>query len=284
MEEYDVIDAGVDYLTCTGSASGSALVLDQYASEYLREKRDAGETIRPASRFGFSGLRSDHFFTGLNDHGSIVIVSGAECGPLANDLILRSDNVSRIDLQVTLWCGGEQPHLGCELNSRTRAYLSQHKSRSTCGVRVEYPRGETFTFNKRVSDFHARVYDKATQGKLGPARTVWRYEIELKRKPALAAAYTLLRQSCPATWTTHRVHQLLTARHVDCAFKPDGAPQPGDLQIFRAQSDRLGWFRNQVSHSISKAIKRDGLPATLDALGLAHLLTANANDPEGHNE
>src|SRR4029450_7540547 len=127
MRIFPVVDAGVDYLTVTGAAASKALGLYDFAEQLLHEKRNAGQYVRPAFRFGFRGLRSEHIFTGVNDHGSIVVVSGAECVPLASELITRSDNVARIDFQVTIATGTEAPLLANELYRRTRAHYAQHR-------------------------------------------------------------------------------------------------------------------------------------------------------------
>jgi len=272
------MDAGADYLSVTAKAAGNAFRLGAFADEVLRQKQDAGEKVSPASRFGFRGLRSDHMFTGVSDHGALVVVSGAECGPLAQQLITRCDNVSRLDLQVTVWTHGEQPHLGLDLYRYTRANYHQHSTRRSCGVTTQHPAGEMFTLGKRISDVYCRVYDKAAESNLGPSRTVWRYEVEFKRKAALTVANRLALQECPPSWVTHQVHQVFSDRAVECTFEPIGPRQAGDLLFHHQKPDHLAWFRNMVQYSISKAINVHGLPATLESLGLSRLLPANAQD------
>lgn len=284
MDQHEVMNAGVDYVTVSGRASGNALSLERWASDVLAQKRIAGERVRPAIRFGFRGHCSDHLFSGSNETGSVVIISGPECVPLAGEAITRSDNVSRLDLQTTVWCHGEQPHLGCELYSRTRARYAQSRTKRTCGLLQMHPKGQTFTLGKRISDCYGRVYDKATEAHLGPPRTVWRYEFELKRKVAQRLAHAYVNSGCSSSWVTAQVHSLYSVRGVDPTFRPASAHEDVDLCFLRAPSARLRWFRESVRPAVATAIKTQGLGATLKALGLDHLLNSELDQQEGHNE
>jgi hypothetical protein len=284
MELYDVIDAGVDWLTVTAKRGGKFAALLDYGYERLSEKREAGQMFQPASRFGFHGHKTDHFFAGLSDHGALVVVSGAECVPLANDLILRADNVSRLDLQVTVSCGGEQPHLALDAFRFARADYAQHRTRRALAVRTEWPTGETFTFGKRISDVYGRLYDKATQANLGEPRTVWRYEVELKNRASKQISQVIARELPPASFAIARVHRIFSDRGVPCSFSPGGAHCVNELSFPWKPTDHLRWFRETVSRSVSKSVNRYGMDHTLEALGLSHLILTAGSQRGTHHE
>jgi hypothetical protein len=282
MEAFPIVDAGVDYLSVTASAQGGALRLDQYANEVLYEKRESGQRIRPDSRFGFRGLRSEHFFTGVSDHGCIVVVSGAECVPLAAELITRCENVTRMDFQVTVSCGRRAPLLAGELYSRARANYAQHRTRRSLNLQVCYPSGATLSVGKRISDWYGRVYDKATQARLGPAGSFWRYEVELKRKPARAAAIALVDSGSPTPHVIERVWTMFNDRQVYPAFTMEPSGLANHPLFPHVPSNSLRWFNDTVRYSVSKAVRRHGLAVTLRALGLDTVVQPMDQRQEGH--
>lgn len=278
MYQFTLLNAGIDWLTATATASGNAFALERWSDEVLMLERDAGVPTTPASRFGYHGRSTDHFFAGVNDHGAMVVVSGMACVPLAENCIRVCDNVSRMDVQATLWTSGEEAPLASETYAALKARYEQHHTNRALGLHLNWPNGEMVTLGKRVSDCYGRIYDKASEAKMGPARTIWRYEVELKRKPALSTALAAPFGDGQVAWASNFVHRWFTGRGVDCPWSILEGRQAGDSLFTHVPSDQLAWFRKTVRHSVAKSVRRHGLPLTLEALGLSHLLEGKAHD------
>lgn len=278
MDSYRIVDSGIDWITATGDAMGNAGALAAVGYQVLKDKRDAGFEVKLASRFSFRGFASDHFFVGDNDHGACVIVSGSECVPLGAKIIRAADNVSRLDLQVTVSTGIERPYLALDHYRMLRALYVQNSTRRNVSIIQNYPVGETLMLGKRTSDCYGRIYDKGVESKTAAARSLWRYEVELKRKPAAQVALQHVFSDRPLSDVSSFVHQWFTARGCAPRWAPEVDRQAGEPLFHSHTSRYLPWFRDSVRHSVRKAITLHGLVPVVEALGLDELL------PEGMHE
>jgi hypothetical protein len=131
------------------------------------------------------------------------------------------------------------------------------------------PEGETINLGKRSSDQYARLYDKATEARMGDARSVWRYEVEYKRRQAGAIA-TRLRGNAPAEMVALKVvHEHFSARGVSPVFTPDPTFCPQKPFFTSENRNVLTWFEQSLSITVRRAVNRHGLERVLEALGLA---------------
>lgn len=270
--EFPVINSGVDWLTVTSKRRGVSNELEDFGNELLRkEKANRGE-IRLASRLGYRGLRSDTVFLGSRPGDCMLQVSGPACTPLTAEAITLATNVSRIDLQVTIWTEGEAVNLAKWTYERLCGLGLRGPQQSSMQLISGWPSGDTVSINSRASEWFGRLYDKTAEANLGQPRLVWRYEVEVKGRAARSLASQLRQHGVSPTHVSKIVHAWYTKKGVLPAFaspKYEYASQP---PIEGPTRDVLTWMRESLSKTVSKAIAKHGQRAVLEALGLAHLL------------
>lgn len=267
------IDAGVDWLTATCKLGDSKREKFEHLGDSIIEgEREAGVEIRPASLRDYRGFRAPGIFSGRRSEDSIIVVSGSHAPPHWASITRLASNVSRLDLQATVWTHGEQPPLSRWYYARAiRQKPSRGRPRSYSLVRT-HPAGDTLYVGKRLSDYYGRVYDYATAHKQGQPRTLWRFEVELKRQVALAHSRTLLSSGTPRNSAEQLVHSWYLNRGLHPTWSVQESPPLEEVTFSPIDRDTLQWMEKSLSKTVATAIHRHGLPAVLDALGLSRLV------------
>lgn len=265
---FPVVHCGVDWLTCTSKRVGVSNALEDFGVRVLKEELAGSGRILPANRLGFKGHRNDAVFLGNRPGDVMLQISGPSCTPLVREAITLSTGVSRIDFQVTVWTEGE----ACDLAGWTFRRLSSadhegYRPRNFSLI-ASQPSGDTLSINRRVSDSYGRLYDKTAESSLGPARLLWRYEVELKGRAARRQATRLKEHGAHPTHVSRLVHDWYTRTGVRPAFAR--VEHEDALQPILAPPTRsvLDWFRQSLSITVSKAIREHGRQTVLEALGL----------------
>lgn len=279
---YTPIAIGIDWVTATAKAGSDSLRFEQIADRHFAEMKSAGRDVTGASRLGYVGQSEGGFFLGRRPDGNCIIMSGPHSDPLTREVIQSASNVSRLDVQVTFWTHGEQPHLAKQGFAQFRNAHPGVGRPANITLIEGWPTGETLNINKRVSDYCGRVYDKASEAKLGLARTLWRYELEVKREPAKRLALSIVAAESPQMFIYFKTKQWFIGKHIDwpgprmrdCHLDTTGNVEP--------TRDALAWFRSSVSKSIAREISHHGLDAVLDALGLSNLVQRRTVNDKGN--
>lgn len=263
-----IISEGVDWITATANEGESKNAQWTLAESEFQRALDRGERIRPDSRLGYVGYSVDNFFHGRSENGTMIIASSARADDLFRSVAGVSDNVSRLDLQVTISTGSEQPHLA------KQAY-DLLSSRPPCSVRVRnctyienQPQGETLNVGKRTSDWYGRLYDKASETKCYQPRTVWRWEVEVKRRSAKRIAAYLRSHHSNKAPAREVVFNYFNRRGLLPPFTLSGLSCSQEFIDDRRTRNTLDWFRDTLSKCVQNQIGEHGRAQVLDALGL----------------
>lgn len=229
---------------------------------------DANETIKSGYRLGFYGWQSEGFFFGNREGCSIIVASGAQAHNVFRAVAGLADNISRLDLQVTVGTEKERPRLGLQAFNAIKSGAPARRRIKNVTLIDTHPSGETCSIGKRKSDQFGRIYDKATEASLGEARTAWRYEIELKRNSALTTSTALRGSEVLENDALSLVWSWFDTRGVVPIFTPDllFCPQKPDQPV--PNRDLLTWFEKTLSITVARSIRRYGIERTLEALGL----------------
>jgi len=271
-EHYICIDAGVDWLTATGDRGLSGWDFWGVGDGILQTQTAAGVEVKPAAVRDYKGRRGDGVFVGRRASDSIIILSGPRADEHFDKVAQAAANVSRLDVQVTIATGGEQPHLGRDIYQHLKHAPRGRGKPPELEYRVRAKKGETFYHGTRVSDYFGRFYDKASEAQLGEPRTIWRAELETKRAIARALANRLGRvpdrrtavESVVGAWWLRRGVRLPRPlkEGVRCELRPPD----------RIRQDELRWLRTATPKAIRRAIDRHGLQSVIEALGLSDLV------------
>lgn len=268
------LSSGVDWITATSQKGFTRWDMSMYARQERERLMDAGETIKTSYRLGYQGWQTDGFFHGQREGSTIIIASGEVANRVWRPVTEVADNIARLDLQVTLATPIDRPHLGVQAYQALKSGSPRRVYAKNVTLITSQPEGETCSIGKRSSDQYGRIYDKATEAKLGAARSVWRYEIELKRAPANLAATHLRSSESPQTLASTLVWRWFDARGVAPIYAPDEVFCPQKLGESKASRNVLTWFEDCLSITVARAVKRHGVERVVEALGLSALVEA----------
>jgi hypothetical protein len=279
---HTIISSGVDWITATNPGGRTAHYSDEFAQSEFTRALDRGEDMVPASRLGYVGYQSEGWFYGSRGDGRMMQASGHRAQDLYRTVLNLSHNVTRLDVQVTLWTHGEQPHFGRQAYACLKGHPPARVPVRNVQLIESHPKGETCNVGKRASDQYGRIYDKATEAQMGLPRTVWRFEVETKRGVAAAWASALSAAKPDSPLPTRLVFEWFEARGLRPPFSSNGDSNAYDLSLGRRRSNTLSWFRDTLSKTVDSQVKLHGLNAVIDALGLSGLVVPNQQEVEKH--
>lgn len=271
----EVISKGVDWMTCTSKVGESKHDMRVLACNTFQRAVDSGETPKARKLQGYDGYAIEGFFHGEREGSGMAVMSGHRANDLWRAFGSVSDNVSRMDLQVTVWTILERPHVA-------RIIHEQIKRGEHGNIRVRnatyiegHPNGETVNLNKRRSDNCARVYDKASEGSMGLPRTIWRYEVECRRRVAVSINSALRSTHTPAEATLRYVWDWFDRRGIRPIFAPHPDSSTLELKLSKPERNTLAWFRDTLSKTVQAQVRQHGRAEVMRALGLAEQSDSN---------
>lgn len=268
---YPIFSAGVDWITASGCPGSSSLAMEKFWDELESNERAAGRDVKPAARLGYKGWQAQGAFFGRSTQGVLCQLTTLRAALGAKELTTLATKVSRLDVQVTVFCGRDGPNLAQEgfnaLDQKRRSKGRMHAYSYT----LTRPAGATLSINQRISDLYGRLYDKGAEAKLGPPHFLWRYELEMKRKPAHRWAHILAGSERPAALSCELVHEFYSSKKVLPRFQRLSDDLAGQRFIEERTTDVRRWLDTSVSVTIAKQIKKVGLEVTLRDLHLHHL-------------
>lgn len=265
---HSIVSAGVDWLTATASKGSSRWDLQTYSDNQRRRFMDMDESIKTGYRLGFFGWQAEGYFYGTREGCSIVVASGAQAHNVFSAVAGIADNISRLDLQVTVATPDERPRLGLQAFQAIKSGAPSKRKVKNVTLIDTHPSGETCSIGKRKSDQYGRIYDKATEAKLGEPCSVWRYEVELKRAPAVAVAARLRSTQAVEDDALALVWNWFDTRGVVPIYTPHQHFCPQKPLKTNGERNVLTWFEETLSITIAKAVKRHGVERVIEALGL----------------
>lgn len=245
---------------------------------------------------GYRGSMAGQAAYGWRYDSQLVRLSGAcaqehwaQCATLAS-------NVTRLDVQATvLPAVGPTQRLADhhdEILTRERRRGRQPKFKFWYG-----PSGpEACSLGRRKSDFFCRIYDKFLESGFAEFAGALRYELELKRRPALQTSALLDQEDFEAGRICDLVHQFASdhgcrlpeffcdrrgsswvapLREIRDSLKASAdhsrTPAPSETGILidsSFQRRRAQWLANCVRPSVQRLVELGHAEDVLDALGL----------------
>lgn len=266
---FSVVDSGVDWITCTARGKGRRKPFLAQGEAILQEQAGRGVEMSSARLRDYSGWKGDGVFVGSRRDDDIIILKSSRAAAHWQTVAQAATNVSRLDLQVTVWTHGEQPALSRWYYQRAKRLPPQRGRPRTLSLIQTHPAGDTLYVNKRTSDAYGRVYDYATAHKEGPPRTLWRYEVEYKRHLAAHHAHSLLGSGVCQSLVESTVGAWMEGRGVRQTWKSDSSLRPAKAEDGLPERDVLLWFETSLSKTVAKAIRRYGVAAVVEALHLS---------------
>jgi hypothetical protein len=269
---FDCISSGVDWITASCAPGASRRAFEAVGEELLSKGTAAGVEIQPAAVRDYVGWRAPGIFAGRRRADSLIRLSAANALAHWQTVAQHATNVSRLDLQVTVWTHGEQPALSRWYYQRVRRLPPSRGRPRSFSLIQTHPHGDTLYVGKRQSDCFGRVYDYAAAHSQGEPRTLWRYEVEYKRHLAVNHCRALRASNDHGMATESIVANWYSTRGIQQTWKSSESPHSEDVSISERERDVLSWFDTSLSKTVAGAIRRHGLRAVLDALHLSQLV------------
>ena len=263
------LGAGIDYVTCTATRPVLAAALLALGQDLIEHEVGSGGVVKPWYWQGFSGRSAGSVQVGFTGRRSIVRASGAAARECAKDVIGLSDNVSRLDIQLTVRSddlGTDYAKRLFESDDRTGARRGKPLARALVQTSAG---GDTFYLGKRISDSFGRVYNKSAEDKVREDPPRWRYEVEYKRRQALAAARSYQAAADKDSWCVGEVAQWFERRHCPPPVSSiDRVDMRGSARGSASQANRIDWLRRGVRPVIQQLIAEFGVVDVLALLGI----------------
>lgn len=269
---FSIVDSGVDWLTATARGREARSSFLTVGETLLKDDAGAGVEITSARIRDYSGWKGSGVFVGTRRDDDLIVLTSNRAAAHWKTVAQAASNVSRLDIQVTVWTHGEQPALSRWYYQRAKRLPPQRGRPRTLSLIQTQPAGDTLYVNKRTSDAFGRVYDYATAHKKGPARTLWRYEVEYKRHLASNHAHSLLGAGVRAGAIESIVAAWYDARGVRPTWETDSSLRPAKVSDDLPERDVLLWFESSLSKTVAKAVRRYGVDAVLRSLHLSDLV------------
>ena len=270
------IVATVDWLTLTAKTTQAKTELFKASTEVLADVRKNGGNVKNWSFKGYNGYNAEGFRWGTRSDSDIAMLSGQDAEELWKVFLPIAENVTRVDLAVTVETSNPIPGLleyYYEWDQEThRRSLSTH--RLTATLIKNNKGGQTLYVGARCSNQLGRVYDKAAEQQMPEfIGRLWRYEVEFKRERARAVATRLVDHNHLHNQIKENIRSTVflwfDARDVPPIFHHTG--QEFSLEIeAKVQSDEisLNWLSSQVKPTVQRLLKKGKATEVYESLGI----------------
>lgn len=266
------VSAGIDWVTVTARAPAKVAALLSLGKDLIRQEVGSGGRTRPWHFQGYSGEQAGSVQTGYSGVGTCVRASGATARECAQELIECSDNVSRLDVQITVRSSNCGPGYASDMYQRLLG-SSRRRGRSIAKTLITSTyTGDTLYLGRRISDSYGRIYNKSAEDKVAEVPPRWRFEVEYKRKYALGQALAYAQAPEKDVWCTSRVYHWFHDRFASPPISPlvrcsDSGASRGSSEEARV----VEWLKVGVRPVVRRLAAKYGWPDTLALLGVPML-------------
>ena len=266
----EIIEARLDWITATCKPGQRANVLKGRAAAWIDAQVAEGNDRLSFKTPFYEGTRTRGVAYGERRDDILVSLSGDVAQKWGPTLVTWADNISRLDIEVTL----REPDLSTDWATYVDSLMTLDP-RVKCGslqtrLITKRPRGVTAYIGEGGSDKMCRVYDKAAESKDVYPPGSWRWEIQYRHQRAFSVAWHLL----DGLYLPHTVLAAVLAGfldykvHVPTLCLPQGWKDKGPSS--RTDDDRrLEWLRTSVAPCVERLGDHYGYPGVMAALGLS---------------
>jgi hypothetical protein len=264
-----LIDAGVDWITCTAPRDDGALDLASYAEAIVQQQSRDGDKLESWGVHGYRGFQAGGVRWGWGVLGTMAVFSGELAHMAAPTLATLARHWSRVDYQATVldddleidppsdyWHEADQ----ALLDAKTSVPLDRHQSKTG---------GDSCTIGSRASAKYARCYDKYSESKGDYPLGSWRWELELKREVSEAQHLRWRQSTVPLAEQLGYIESFFAGYSLTVPFRTDADVEwPPRFHRPRDADRLLKWFEVQVAPSVRWVAQARGRDAVRKALNI----------------
>jgi hypothetical protein len=226
-----VVEAQVDYLTCSAHSDDGARRLSTFADDLLTGAEAAGNKRVGWRSMGYLGYHAGSYDWGRRDERQAILrISGHPAADLLTKAMSCADYVSRLDVAVTWRAVPPDPHLGANAYSLAEAWYSSHSRAAVPSHTADALGGYTCYLGDRRSPYYGRIYNKEAErlSRQDPDLAehyagCWRYEVEAHDSRAVALAEAICAAGERPAWVQQWLHDFYADRGIPPMFPPTGA-------------------------------------------------------------
>jgi len=266
-----VVEVGVDWLTVTSKGLVGIQLLNDVAQEAVRAS--VGENKIEYQEFrahGYLGWRTTTVNFGTRPDGAVCQFKGPIADTFFDELALEVYNVTRIDLQMTVYMSPYNPDYAHMQYLRVKATTPEEGQRKYTYM-VDLKGSDTLNVGSRQSEQYGRIYDKYGQSKRQwEYKNCYRFEVELKGDRAKQYAKALHKLENRNEVIRDFVLAWFSERNV---LVPELTP--GNLSSIMAFSrdkstveKKLNWLRAQVAPTVQQLLLQGFDKDVWDALNV----------------
>lgn len=261
--------AGIDWITCTARSPARMAALMYLGTDLLMQEEATGGVVKPWFFKGYAGSACGQIQAGYKPTGVVVRASGAAARECAGELIECAENVSRLDLQLTVMSSQcRDGHAKDLYEALSTAPRGRGRGCERTLITSTYT-GDTLYLGRRISDQYGRIYNKSALERTREDPPRWRYEVEFKKGYARAAAEAYAASNKTPEWCAGRVARWFADRGAG----PPVSTVPGDSirsapRGSAQEAGQLEWLKRAVRPVVKKLAAKYGWPDTLAVLGV----------------
>lgn len=264
----ELVDFGVDYITCTAKPGTKGTLLAEQAKLSLTDEAESGNEVKKWRGQGYSGLSSGAVSFGVGPQGTLARLSSGLAQRDWQKFYAVSDNCSRIDLQVTARFDFTATEVVSECWSILRAHWLKHSHLREPEVHCGPNGPHSISIGSRASDRCGRIYNKGHESKLDHYRDAVRFEGEFKGRVSRALAANLNRTGSRLPFVAPHILGLFRKSRLELGLF---LHEPLQLCCPKKPSDatrRLRYLHTAVRPLIMSLIAQGFESEVLEALGL----------------
>lgn len=214
-----VVESQVDWLTCSAIDERGRDGLLDLGVELLAEQGKANK-VKDFHLHGYTGSQAGHVKVGIGGDRVLLMLGGDPANEWFDFAVAHADNVSRIDLAVTVKLDQADKDVA-KRGQQEYASNVQRGNRypNACDL-YDGTSGSTLYVGKRESAYFARLYDKGRQSKLDRYSNCWRYECEYKEDYARNVAAACGRATDRSAFCAGTVYSDWVKRGIRPIYEP----------------------------------------------------------------
>lgn len=254
-----VIQSDIDWLTVsTDDGSGHRALLEWRDVRFFVLEQEGYREKRFAAH-GYQYRQRGSLAVGTNGRIGVATASGAEASASWRDLAQFARNVSRVDLAVTGRTDAYASDVARE-SYRLANQVERGRGRPIQLTLIQgQDRGDTLYVGSRKSDVLGRLYDKQQESRDPVYRGCWRWEVQYRRAPALAALKGLASAKKPSDVCAATVGRWFTDRGISAPFRPSAdAMLLRPPKVLPDDQRWLAWVRRCVAPRSREMVERYG--------------------------
>lgn len=175
------VESAIDWLTITGSSNASWEKVSGMALSLWEDQAGRGNKHFHQSRHGFSMNCCGGVQYGQSRSGWMVVLQSALAAKFWMPFAAYAGNVTRVDLQVTIWYQEDPAGTISDLYLE-REENPKRKGETNTTLILGQDRGDTLYVGSRSSAQFGRIYDKMRQSKNSSHyKNALRFEVEFKK-------------------------------------------------------------------------------------------------------